>query len=88
VFGVVKILVLLGSTVAAFNVDRIRGFRAELAERSSEKTSETLGSLVASECLSPRPPNDKLPARGPAVCAFQGMADESKTHRHLQQGVS
>jgi hypothetical protein len=29
--------------------------------------------------------NDKLPAFGPAVCAFQGMADEPKTRRHLQR---
>ncbi len=32
VFGVVKITMLLGFTVAAFNIDRVRSFRAKLAE--------------------------------------------------------
>jgi hypothetical protein len=36
VFGVVKITMLLGFTVAAFNVDRVRGCRAKLAELAGQ----------------------------------------------------
>jgi hypothetical protein len=35
VFGLVKISVLLGSTLAAYNLDRVRSFRAKKAEQEN-----------------------------------------------------
>ena len=36
VFGLVKITVLLGFTIAAYNIDRVRSFRAKLAEEATQ----------------------------------------------------
>ena len=55
VFGRVKILVLLGFTIAGYNLDRVRAFRAKLAEaaaqpaRRAKRRLGTWGELMAPE---------------------------------------
>jgi hypothetical protein len=62
VFGRVKILVLLGFTVAAYNLDRVRSFRARQAEIESQpkkRAKRRLGTW--SDCIEkdPEPPQDE-----------------------------
>src|SRR5580658_1069075 len=73
---------------ASFSTYRISG-----SPSSSNEPGEAPGfdfqpgfkPLLARVFKDPRGPNDKLPALRPAVCAFLGMAGESKTRRHLQR---
>ena len=118
----------LGFTIAAYNLDRVRSFRAKKAEeeakprRRAKRRQGTWAHCISTDAdrraderrgttglvVRARParsgrvgrdfgasgrtrtigPNEKPPARRPAVCRFRGVADESRTHRHLQQRVS
>jgi len=62
VFGLVKITMLLGFTVAAFNVDRIRSFRAKLAELAAApktRAKRRLGTFADCIPVDPEPDDDE-----------------------------
>ena len=53
VFGRTKITVLLGFTVAAFNLDRVRSFRAKQAEEEANRRRRAKRRLGTwSDCMS------------------------------------
>ena len=62
VFGVVKISVLLGFTIAAYNLDRVRSFRAKMAEaaaRPNRRAKRRLGTWQQVTPAKPEPPEDE-----------------------------
>jgi hypothetical protein len=67
VFGRTKITVLLGFTLAAYNLDRVRSFRAKKAAEDAQprrRAKRRLGTL--SDCLSPDVPPVAPDANGPS----------------------
>ena len=68
VFGRVKITFLLGFTFAAYNLDRVRSFRAkqaELAGQPKRRAKRRLGTWRDCMANQETPPEDETEAEGP-----------------------
>jgi hypothetical protein len=66
VFGLVKITVLLGFTLAAYNLDRVRSFRAKRAETDSQPKIRAKRRLGTWEhCITPDPEATQDDTEGP-----------------------
>lgn len=66
VFGLVKITVLLGFTIAAYSLDRVRSFRAKRAEQTQQPKTRARRRLgIWSHCMLAEPESPQDDTEGP-----------------------